>query len=153
MISAEWVNAIATMAAVLVAFYGVLVARNQLSGLRDTLRTDSLMAVLAIESELSERKEKCDTITEKIKRLANQANPDATEMKLLKESLDSAVENWLNALERLCFCVNKSYVPEKDWRAEYRDYIAEAIRANKTFFEADTRYTNILKLHSKWRSE
>jgi len=50
---AEWVNAIATVATAIVALYGVLVAKRQLSGLRDTLRTDSLMAVLTIESELA----------------------------------------------------------------------------------------------------
>lgn len=150
---ADWVNAIATVATTIVALYGVLVAKRQLSGLRDTLRTDSLMAVLTIESELAGRQEKCAEISRLIKRLSAQQNFDQVEMKILQEWLDAAVENWLNALERLCFCINKGYVTEKDWRAEYRKYIEDAISNHEPFFRADTRYPNTLHLHKKWQAE
>lgn len=150
---AEWVNALAALAAVVVALYGVLVAGKQLGGLRETLRADSLMAVLAIESELAGRSETCSEVSMLIARLDAQKSFDAAEMQALKSRLESAVESWLNALERLCFCINKSYVPEKDWRAEYREYVVKAIRSHPDFFKAGSRHTNTLALNERWQAD
>jgi hypothetical protein len=150
---AEWVNAVAALAAVLVALYGVWVAKKQLGGLREALRTDSLMAVLTIESELAGRQETCSEISMLIRRLNAQKNFDQVEMGILKSRLAEAVESWLNALERLCFCINKGYVTEKGWRAEYRKYIEDAISSHEPLFRADTRYPNTLHIHKKWQAE
>lgn len=145
--SAEWVTAIATILAVLVAFYGVLVAKEQLTGFRETLRTNSLMAVLAIESELTQYKAKCDDISLSLL----EKNLDAQKIELLKKSLKAAEENWLNCLERLCFCILKEYVPEKDWRTEYRDYLYAVIKERESLFGEASKYTNIKTLNKRWR--
>jgi len=150
---AEWVSAIGAILACLVALLGVFVAWAQLSGLRETLKTNTLMAVLAIESELGERKGKCDEVAMKIKQLELTAgNPAAhqKELELFRQALDLATENWLNALERLCFCINKSYVPEKDWKSEYYEYVADVVDTQCHFFEHGSTYTNISALHAKW---
>jgi len=149
----EWVTAISACFAVLVAFIGILIANKQLGGIRQAIRTDSLMAILSIESELSAKKEKCDELAIKLSRTVSLDQSPESEIKLLKTRLDLALENWINTLERLCFCILKNYVPEKDWRLEYREYIAEAIRSQSEFFAAGTRYNNLLQLHEKWSRE
>jgi hypothetical protein len=148
----DWVTAIASILAVIVAFFGLVVANKQLGGLRKSLQMNSLMAVLAIETELSSKKEKCDEVATALKRARTQS-VDSREVEILSRSLDSAVENWLNTMERLCFCIGKGYVSEKDWRAEYRQYIAEAIRSQSHSFQAGTPYKHILRLHEKWSAE
>lgn len=150
---AEWVNALAAAAAVAVALYGVWVAKKQLGGLHHTLRTDTLMAILTIEAELAARKEKTDEASTALWRLSKQPTADADEVALLTTRLNAALESWLNALDRLCFCIRRDYVPEKDWRAEYQQYVAEAIAAQPRFFARDTRYINTLQLHERWQAE
>jgi hypothetical protein len=149
----EWISSVASLLAVVVAMFGVVVANRQLGGLRDSLRTDSLMAVLAMESELSAKKERCEAVASALDRARLKVGPSEGEIHLLDTDLDTAIENWLNALERLCFCINKGYVPEKDWRAEYREYVSDAVRSQPAYFQPGSRFHNILRLNARWSSE
>ena len=153
----EWVSALATVVSALaalctvaVALYAIVVAKEQLIEIRNTLRNDVLMTVLSIESELAARKAKCDETSIELERLLAQTNLNQAEVKFLSKSMELAVENWLNALERLCFCINKSYVSGKSWRAEYQKYIEEAVENNQHLFGAATRYKNIKDLYERW---
>ena len=59
-------------------------------------------------------------------------------VEILLDKKAALLENWFNAVDRLAFCIAKGYVPERDWKAEYRDYMAELIRKNPTYFQAGT---------------
>lgn len=153
MTATDWITSVASAAAVLVALGGVYVAYGQLKRLNETLRTNSLMAVLAIESDLGERKEKIDELTRQIAINSSRSSVDSKELQAYQTALDAAIENWLNSLERVCFCINKGYIPEKDWRAEYRGYVADAIQNNGALYGAGTRYKNTIDVHEKWAGE
>lgn len=163
-----WLAGIAAVAAVWVAY-------RQLSGLSDTVQANSetlrinaevlqinnetlrmhgLMAILQIESELNTRKSDMNEVGTRLvmqcSRVASKQN------KLLIEALTrqfkACQENYLNAVDRLAFCILKNYVPEKDWRAEYRDHLAKDIKTHAEFFTTGSDYRNILTLNDLWQS-
>jgi hypothetical protein len=68
----------------------------------------------------------------------------------LERELDGYVENWLNAADRLAFCILKGYLEERDWASEYRPYFANLVRKHRDQFGPDTIYTNIKDLHDRW---
>lgn len=152
-IIATWISAIATAVGALAAVAAVFVAYFQLTNLNDTLRINSLMAVLQLEAELNARKEKVDEVAGKIKQL-NLTKPEDIELiKVLGEEMNGYLENWINSADRLAFCILKKYVPERDWKTEYRPYFTGLINEHVQFFQANSHYTNILDLHNKWKRE
>jgi hypothetical protein len=67
--------------------------------------------------------------------------------------MNAALENWFNAVDRLCFCIKHNYLPEKDWRAEYRDCIANIVKEHEDKFGPSSIYTNIIDINNKWKRE
>jgi hypothetical protein len=142
-----------TWLAAIAAFLAVAVAYWQLSGLNDTLRINGLMAVLQIESELNARKHQMAEVATRLEMECSRI-PSRQKPKLivsLSKQLNACLENYLNAVDRLAFCILKDYVPEKDWRAEYRECMASDIESYPEFFGPSSRYRNIKDLHDKWQ--
>lgn len=142
-----WLTAIAAFLAVAVAYW-------QLSGLNETLRMNGLMAVLQIESELNVRKHQMAEVGTKLAIECSRV-PSRQKQRLIEaltRQLKATQENYLNAVDRLAFCILKNYVPEKDWRAEYRDWLASDIRSHEDFFKPGSPYRNITTLNDKWQS-
>lgn len=148
----EEVTAWASVAAVIVAAAGVGVAWFQLSGIRRGLDMSSLMAVLEIETQMNERKVHFDQCSAEV-RLAQHENQSANIMKIRADLFNSAKENYFNALDRLCFCILKDFLSEKDWRAEYRNCVKQVIDTHTDDFNEASPFRNIKKLNSKWQSE
>jgi len=63
---------------------------------------------------------------------------------------NEAQENYLNSLDRLCFCVLRNKFSEDELRADYRDVVKRAIEDFPGQFTAASPFRNILKLHNKW---
>lgn len=147
---AEWAN-IATIITVIVSATAVIVAWRQLSGVRKELKMSSLMAILEIESGMNSRKEKLDTVNFKIRTLKanNRLTKDIAE--ILNDENSCALENYLNSVDRLAYCILKDYLKDRDWRTEYRDYIQNIVRDHEEKFGAGSRYTNIIDINDKWK--
>lgn len=141
----EMITAIATCIGVGVGFLGLGFTGFQLRQLKNQIRLSNLTNVLALETEINYRKEKVDDISHKIV-----VNPNDT---TLSEPLESAVENWINSVDRLCFCIRKGYFPEKEWSIEYRDYIINLVRSNEGKFGPGSRYVHIIYLNNKWKEK
>jgi hypothetical protein len=77
------------------------------------------------------------------------------EKEIYKKKLNAAIENWLNSVNRLCFCIMRDYLKEKDWKIEYRDYISNVVKNKKfeKYFGAASIYRNIIDLNNKWSRE
>jgi len=161
---AEWVSAISSFLAVILAGYGLKIAKDQLVGLKDELKIgteqlklgieaakiNSLMAILEIESQINERKQRSEEVSFKIQ---NNNGSNSNNKEILINELDCALENYINAVDRLAFCIIKEYVKDRDWRTEYRDYISDLIKANPDFFKPGSKYLNIIDLNNKWQRE
>lgn len=148
----DWAN-IATITSVLIASGALLVAWRQLKGVRTELRMNSLMAVLEIEAEMNSRKEKVDSVAFKIRTIDAEKKLTDSLKDIFFDERNCALENWLNSVDRLAYCILRDYLKDRDWRSEYRDYIQNIVRENESLFGPGTRYTNIVDIHNKWKRE
>lgn len=64
--------------------------------------------------------------------------------------LNECTENYLNVLDRLCFCILKEYFDNDEMKIEYRNIINDAVKENKDAFSQATKHRNIVKIHGKW---
>ncbi len=149
--AAAWVQAWATVAAVLVAVVGVWVAYTQLKQLNQAARMSHLMAVLQIEAELNSRQEKLDEISLLIQQEDVKEAKDLALIGVWGDYLESRKERLLNAADRLCFCIKNGYLPDKDWRVEYREFVLNLVRAYPERFGAGSIYNNIIDVNNLWQ--
>ena len=146
-----------SFAAVFIAGLGLLIARKQLSNVARSLRLNGTLAIVQLESEIQRRRERVEERLAAIVELGNASSPskrsaaDRKAIDLHGVRLNSEVEGYLNAVDRLCFCILNGYVDERDWRAEYREFIANEMKTHKDYFEPGTRYVNITRLHDQWK--
>jgi hypothetical protein len=153
-VTAECLTAIAAWAAAAIAAIGVCVAWRQLSNLNSTLRVTSLTAILQLETDINARKERAIEVAEELREFHSHGQPAVgyqRDLSHLTDKLTVRLENWFNAVDRLAFCILKDYVPEKDWRAEYRQEIADIISSHPELFGPDSRYHNIKDIHARWQ--
>ncbi|MEZ6056240.1 MAG: hypothetical protein R3C01_06005 [Planctomycetaceae bacterium] len=149
----DWLTAVATAIGAIATVAGVIIAFIQLRNLNSTLSMSVLSAVLQLEAEMNARKEKVDSVASAIRREGIAKSPNERLVEILKDELDGYLENWLNAADRLAYCIKKGYLPERDWRVEYREYFLGLVRDHEQYFGASTIYTNILDLNNRWRRE
>jgi len=147
------IEALATVAAAVIAALGLFAAWWQLRDLASTQRISGLTSILQLEADITARKEKVYDVTEEIQRLDRDCPSFQQESEILKLKLDNRLENWFNAVDRIAFCILKDFVPEKDWRAEYREYIADIVKQHPDFFGAASRFRNIIDVHHKWQRQ
>jgi hypothetical protein len=50
---------------------------------------------------------------------------------LLIDHMNACLENWLNAADRVAFCILRGYRVDKDWKTEYRGYFVELVKAHQ----------------------
>jgi len=112
----------------------------------------SLMAVLEIETQMNERKVRLDDCSARIKQGHADKVPKEN-MAILAGSFEAALEDYLNAMDRLCYCMLHGYLEDKDWRAEYRNYLNNAVKEFPNKFNEASPYRNIKKLNEKWQAE
>jgi len=152
MMDPQWVIAGATCVATLAGVVTAVVGLYQLNDVRKSVRSSSLANVLQLESEMDARKVKVDETASTIRKIEATGGDDKL-IEIYGDELDSYIENWLNAVDRLAYCVLKGYWAERDWRAEYRPYIASIITTHESRFGAGTPYTNIFDLHQRWKRD
>lgn len=147
----DWMQA---WSAVLTGFLGVIgaiIALVQLWQIKQQLKGYSLTNVLTLESDMNSRKEKIDDIARQIRFFDDEGKLVGAAKEIYNDYIQTAIENYLNSLDRLCFCILRGYFKEGDWRPEYRDYVADAIQAYPNKFGPSSIYTNIIDLHNKWK--
>jgi len=111
-----------------------------------------VMMVLEIEGQMNERKVEWDKASSNIREAEENKASDNT-MSILIDYYATTKENYFNSLDRLCFCISKGYLKEKDWKVEYRNLLKDTIDENDGDFTASTPYKHILDLNNKWQRE
>ena len=140
-----------------IALIGSIIAYSQLKKINKQLaisvsnqKLDSLKVVLEIETQLNSRKLELDKSTKLIME-ADLKKVSDDEMNILRDYFNSINESYLNAFDRLCFCIEKEYINDKDWRVEYRQALLDVIKSNEEFFKEGSPYHNMKNLNKKWQ--
>jgi hypothetical protein len=110
----------------------------------DTLRREAALrleeAGLAV-ANLKTRKEAGETITEH-------------EVTVADLRLNGAIDNYLNALDRICSFLRKGALPEDEYRPDYREIINEAIaKYESRFGGAQNHFRNVKAIYDSWREK
>ncbi|MCL1947875.1 MAG: hypothetical protein FWF51_12115 [Chitinivibrionia bacterium] len=138
----EIVNVCVAVVSALATFGMVLIARCQLPKITKQLTQGQLMTVLEIESQMNERKQELSKMS-KIKMESKEEGKDV--LPSLYLYIDATVENYLNSIDRLCFCIDKKYLDGKDWKTEYRDMIFNTVETHKEKYDITSPYINTIK--------
>ncbi len=159
-ISADWWDAIADTGTALATIVLVLVAYKQLSKFNESFnvslnanRISNLMNVLEHEAEITRRKSFLNEIVFEIEEYSLIENPSADRIAILERKLNSAIEDYLNSIDRLAYCIEYGYFPEKDWKREYRRLIENVVHSYSEWLGVNSYYVNIIDLNNKWRRE
>lgn len=57
----------------------------------------------------------------------------------------------MTILDRLCYCIEKDYISDKDWRTEYRNLLHDIVSNFEDDFGEASSYKNIKKVNNKWQ--
>lgn len=149
--SPEWLSALASVVATLTAICATGIAWFQLHKVNKTLRMNGLAVVLQLESEMNARKQRVDDVAAKLHTDADSGDVAQEVLDIQKSLLDGCMENWLNASDRLAYCILHSYLPERDWKSEYRDYFVGLVKDHEEQFGPASQFINIKDLANMWR--
>lgn len=140
----------------IIAFFMLYVAGGQLKKLanqvEEAVKANSisqLNALLTLEDQISQRRQKLSKVGISIK----QAGPSSHDMDSLNLEFDEAKQMYLNSLDRLCFCVQKNFLPTDDIRREYKEVIKSAMNDFKDDFGPTSHYRNIKKIYEEWQEK
>ena len=141
----------------IIAVVGAWIAYSQLNKINiqigiavENQRTDSLKIVLEIETQMNSRKLEFDKAAKSVREAHNKGTLDEDALDILRDYFNATKESYLNALDRLCYCIEKEYISDKDWRAEYRNLVHEIISAYEEDFGEASPYNNIKKTNREF---
>ena len=149
----DWIQSITAIVTGGLGLIGAVFAIIQIYQIRHQLSSATLTNVLTLEAEMNSRKAKLDDINYEIEKSKSEGKFDKNAKEVFKRYQNSAIENWLNSVDRLCFCIKSNYLKEKDWKMEYRDYIIDIVRTYEDKFGESSLYTNIKDINQKWLRE
>ena len=114
---------------------------------------DSLKIVLEIETQMNSRKLEFDKASKAIREvnLENKSAKKEDKIDILEDYFNATKESYFNALDRLCYCIDKEYIEDKDWRAEYRNLLKDVIDNYTDDFNEASPYNNIKTINRKWQ--
>jgi len=143
----------------IIAGGGILIAWRQLGKIQNQLeiavgnqKVDSLKIVLEIETQMNSRKLEFDKASKQVREAS--LNKDTDEkMDILKDYFHATKESYFNSLDRLCYCIDKNYIDDKDWKSEYRNMLHETIATYTDDFNEASPYNNIKNINRKWQQE
>jgi hypothetical protein len=124
--------------------------QKQLEMAVDNQKIDSLKIVLEIETQMNSRKLEFDKASKQI-REANLQNESDDKMDILEDYFNATKESYFNALDRLCYCITKQYIDDKDWRTEYRNMLHLTINTYPEDFNEASPYNNIKNINREWQ--
>ncbi|OYQ37851.1 hypothetical protein CHU92_07355 [Flavobacterium cyanobacteriorum] len=161
----DWISAysslfstIISLCILFIAWFQIKQVRVQLKNLEESQRNSTLMTVLELESELNKRKEYFDQCSFEVRQYnidinLRGENPNSDSLELLQDKIKVSRENYLNALDRLSYCILHKYLLDRDWKTEYRDVIFEVVDNFSECFGVSSRFRSIKKIYEKWKNE
>jgi formylmethanofuran dehydrogenase subunit B len=102
--AADWISAVGSLLGGIAALAAVGIAADQLKKLVTQLKQGSFAALLTLEIEMNNRKQKVEDASREVRRLSEEER-SADEIMIAYEYLEGCMENWLNLADRLAFCI------------------------------------------------
>jgi hypothetical protein len=153
-----YIDPVTSVITTLAACFGVWIAKNNLGTISKNLnlsvenqKLDHLKVVLEIETQMNSRKLEFDKASKSV-READADDVAENKLEIISDYFESAKESYFNSLDRLCFCIDKKYIQDKDWRVEYRNAIQNVITEFPDDFNEASPYKNIKKINRLWQS-
>lgn len=146
---ATWVSAIADCITALAALMAVVIAGRELRKLTRQIKIAGLSALLQLEADINGRKHAVDDAAARLGQAQADKKEDAITA-VLEGELKGRIENYINALDRLAWCIRNKYLPEKQFREEYEGYLRGVVRDYNSCFLENTPYNNILYVVDRW---
>lgn len=114
-------------------------------------KLSNVMVVIQLEQSVADARMFFHQAVDEVAKLAEQTpKPSPETIKRLEHNRNVAREQYLNTMDRLCTCIIRGYVDEKEYREDYRRSITDIIDKFPEKFNADTRHRNIKHIHEKW---
>ncbi|MGR2821686.1 hypothetical protein ABMX69_10995 [Vibrio vulnificus] len=145
-----WIYGISASIALLMLGVAIFQLTRLTSQVEQAVKSNAiseLSALLALEQQIAERRRHLSEVGIEISEAENKPAQEFTAIAL---RFDEAKQMYLNALDRLCFCVNKDLLNSEDMRLEYRDIINRAVSDFEDDFGLSTPYRNIKKVYESW---
>ena len=149
----DWMQAWSTVITTTLAIFGIPFMLYQIRQIKVQLKISTLTNILSLEADITLRKEKLDDINHKIEKLNINGELDDNKKIVYEKYQNAAIENWLNSVDKLCFCIKHNYLKEKDRKIEYRDYIIAIVKDFEGKFGESSKYTSIIDMNKKWLRE
>lgn len=111
-------------------------------------RISRLNALLGMEDSIVQRRRELSEAGIRLSQLP-QATADA-DWRAAELRFNEAKQMYLNALDRLCFCLLKKVLDEDELRPEYREIVRLAVNDFESEFGTGTDYRNIKKVYDRW---
>jgi uncharacterized membrane protein YfbV (UPF0208 family) len=149
----------AAEASVIVAFVAAAIAipslRNLTRQVKEAAQANSigqLNALLAIEQDMSRRRDRLSELGTKVQSVKEspEYKANAAILEIVISQYNESKENYLNSLDRLCFCILRGKFSEDELRADYREVIRRAITDFKDDFGTGTAFRNVRKVYERW---
>ena len=109
-----------------------------------------LNALLSLEEAIAERRLRLSEAGISLAEIAKSGGATRDDVTVAQLRLDEAIQMYLNALDRLCFCLLRGLLEEEELRAEYREVINAAVKDFAGKFNTGTEYRNVKKVYEKW---
>lgn len=139
------INCLITISWLLIALFQLRGIKEQISIGVSNQAKDSLKIVLEIETQLNSRKLEFDKANKAL------AESDEKNNEILSAFVETTKESYFNAMDRLCFCIQKGYVDENEYRPEYRNMIHDTVKTFEASFGASSPYNHIKQINEKWQ--
>jgi hypothetical protein len=161
----DWLNVGISILSLLIASIALWFAYRQirqvnaqLLNLNDTFRNSTLMTVLELENELIRRKVTWDSTNFELRQYSIDTEMNQTELnldvvELIQDKEKTALENYLNSLDRFCYCIIHNYISDRDWKTEYREVVFDIVDNRPEKFGVNSRFRNTIKIYKKWKDE
>jgi len=142
----------------IIAAIGSYIAYSQLKKINSQIeiaiqnqKLDALKIVLEIETQMNSRKLEFDKAAKTIRETDAENKLDETKKDILTDYFNATKESYFNALDRLCYCIEKEYISDREWRTEYRNLIHNVISTYEDDFGEASPYNNIKNINRKWQ--
>lgn len=138
-----------------IAAIGAFIAYSQLKKINvqiglavNNQKMDSVRMVLEIETQMNSRNLEFNKAAKLVREVDTS---DDNALEIAKDYFNATKESYFNVLDRLCYCIDKDYISDKDWRTEYRNLVHDIISSNEEDFAEASPYHNIKNINKKWQ--
>ena len=150
------IMAISSLLSTVVAICALKIAKGQLNKIIENQKVEALKIVLEIEAEMNHRKTEFDEASRKILEVYKSQDSNREKKRkidILGTHFNTTKENYFNIVDRFCYCVEKKYLDDLSWRAEYRNYIKQIVDAYPEDFNSASSYRHIKNINDEWQSQ